>query len=346
MSRNRITWILGVLLLAGSFSYVAFPNKTTQAAKEASAPVLKPKSAGLIVAAGRVEPLSEEIKIGSELDGKLHAVLVEEGQSIRKGQVLATLENGDYAARIDLAAAKVRELEAALLRVNNGSRTEERREANASVREAEAVLANAKAELDRRSQLLTRGAIARTEYDVAEREYRVAQARVDAQTERQALVHDASRIEDRQRAAAEVERAKAQLAEANALYGKTVIRSPIDGVVLRKKLRTGESVSGKGDTPIVTLGDVHRLRIRVDVDESDVARLSLGQVAWVTAPAYADRKFTGKVVEIGQILGRKNVRTEEPTERVDTKILETLVELDPGQKIPVGLRVDAFIQAK
>jgi len=47
---------------------------------------------------------------------------------------------------------------------------------------------------------------------------------------------------------------------------------------------------------------------------------------------------------VGRILGRKNVRTDEPSERVDTKILETLVELDPGQQLPLGLRVDSFVE--
>jgi HlyD family secretion protein len=94
----------------------------------------------------------------------------------------------------------------------------------------------------------------------------------------------------------------------------------------------------------VTLGDTSRLRVRVDVDENDVAGVYVGQRAWVTAPAYGDRKFTGRVIQIGQMLGRKNVRKDEPSERVDTKILETLIELDPGTALPIGLRVDAFLE--
>jgi HlyD family secretion protein len=173
----------------------------------------------------------------------------------------------------------------------------------------------------------------------------VALARLDAVKERHAAVEDETRPEDLRRAEADIASARAQLQEAEAMLAKTIIRSPVDGVVLRKLLKTGESVSSKGGA-IVTLGDTSALRVRVDVDESDVARIREGQVAWVTAPAYRDRKFTGKVVEIGQILGRKNVRTDEPTERIDTKILETLVQLDPGQMLPVGLRVDAYIEAE
>ena len=63
----------------------------------------------------------------------------------------------------------------------------------------------------------------------------------------------------------------------------------------------------------------------------------------MTADTYGNKRFPGRVVRIGQELGRKNVRTDEPTERVDNKILETLVELDNDVDLPVGLRVNAFI---
>jgi HlyD family secretion protein len=79
------------------------------------------------------------------------------------------------------------------------------------------------------------------------------------------------------------------------------------------------------------------------VDEADVARLRDGQAAYVTADAFGQRRFTGRVVRVGQVLGRKNVRTDEPTERVDTKVLETLIELVDGHELPLGLRVQAFI---
>lgn len=336
---NRNIWILVILTGAVVAYSVAKPKSSPVAA--ATQPAAGQRA---IVAAGRVEPASEEIKIGSDLDGRLRSVPVEEGQSVRAGQVLAELDNGDYAARVALARATLKEREAALERLLNGARAEERTESQAGVREAEAVASNARLERERRSKLLDRGAISRTEFDTADREWLVAQARLDASRERHAVVEDQSRPEDIQRARAEVERSRAQIAEAEALLAKTIIRSPINAVVLRKKLKAGESVSGKGDVAIVTLGDIAHLRIRVDVDETDVSRLHLGQAAYFTAITYGDRRFTGHVSKIGQILGRKNVRTDEPTERVDTKILETLVDLDPSQSLPVGLRVDAFLE--
>jgi HlyD family secretion protein len=127
------------------------------------------------------------------------------------------------------------------------------------------------------------------------------------------------------------------------MLDKTSVRAPIDGVVFRRHRRAGESVSTQFDSPIVTLADRSRVRVRVDVDEADVARLGEGQLAYVTAAAFGDRRFAGRVVRVGRILGKKNVRTDEPADRVDTKILETLIELTDGRDLPLGLRVQAFI---
>lgn len=341
MKRN---WILtaGSLAVAAALLY---PRVITQAGAKAARPAERAAdSPKTIVAAGLVEPLSEQVKIGSELDGRLRQVTVAEGERVRQGQVVAVIENGDYQARVELAKAALAERQAELDRLVNGNRPEERREARANIREIEAIADHAKAERDRRQVLLDRGAISRTEFDALDREYRVAQARLEAAKERFAFVDADARSDEKMRAEAEVQRARAQIRESEAMLAKTLIRSPLNGVVLRRYLKTGESVSANGNTPIVALGDTSRLRVRMDVDEADVARLHLNQKAWVTASAYADRKFTGKVVQIGQALGRKNVRTDEPTERVDTKILETLIELDPGQVLPVGLRVDSYIE--
>ena len=128
------------------------------------------------------------------------------------------------------------------------------------------------------------------------------------------------------------------------MLAKTVVRAPMDGVILRRHLRAGETVSDKPEFPIFTMADDSILRVRVDVDETDVARVAVGQAAWFTADAFGDRKFLGHVVRVGEQLGRKRVRTDEPTERIDTKILETLVQLDGHPPLPVGLRVDSYIQ--
>ncbi len=343
---NRKYVVIGTIALAAGAALVgANQLQRCQAAAivKAAAPPSKSPSGGLIAAAGRVEPLSEEIRVGAEMNGKLKYVAVQEGDRVRKGQVIAALENADFAARVALAKAELAQKEAAELRARNGSRPEELREADQSVAEAKAVLDNAQSELRRRTALYQSGDIARSNYEVTEREMQVAKARYEAALQRQKIAYSATRSEDLAGARAEVERARAQLAESEAMFNKTLVRSPIDGIVLRKHLKTGESFSDQTANVILTLGDNSRLRVRADVDESDVGRVHEGQSAYVTAEAYGDRQFRGTVVRVGQILGRKNVRTDAPSERVDTKVLETLIELDAGVRLPAGLRVDTFI---
>jgi HlyD family secretion protein len=204
---------------------------------------------------------------------------------------------------------------------------------------------NAQSELRRRQELFSAGVVSREEMDRYLREADVAKAKYESAIQRHALVDDRAREEDRSLAEADLALAQAQLDEAQARYDKTFIRSPIDGTVLRKHHRSGESVSNSSTVPdpVLTIGDRKALRVRVDVDETDVSKVSVGQKAYLTADAYGKKRFWGRVVRVGQQLGPKNVRTDEPTEKVDTKILETLVELDPGSQLPDGLRVDAFI---
>ena len=236
--------------------------------------------ADLVAGPGRVEPLSESIKVGSEINGKLRSVLVEEGDHVRRGQVLGILENEDYRAQVASAEADLAEKEAILRKIVNGARSEERREALASVTEAQAVMENARAEMERRQRLYRDGVVSREEVDRYEREFKVAKARHDAAAEHYAVLDDPTREEDCARGEADVALARAQLDEARARYDKTFIRSPITGVVLRKHHRPGESVTNSSSSPdpLVTLGDEKVLRVRVDVDEDDVAKVRLAVV--------------------------------------------------------------------
>jgi len=344
LMKNRITWSMGLaaFLLTTSLA-ISFRR-----AHEAPFPATAAGSVQgpmLIAGPGRVEPYSEDIKIGSELSGRLKTVFVEEGDAIHRGQVLAELENADYLAEVESAKASVVAKEAALRKVVNGARRQERDEAWSSVDEAKAVMENAQSEAHRRQELFAAGVISREELDRYASEADVAKAKHEAAVQQHSLVDDHAREEDQSLAEADLQLAKAQLEEAQARYEKTFIRSPIDGTVLRKHHRSGESVSNSSTVPdpVLTIGDRKTLRVRVDVDETDVSKVHIGQKAYVTADAYGKQKFWGRVVRVGQQLGPKNVRTDEPTEKVDTKILETLVELDPDSQLPDGLRVDAFI---
>lgn len=345
MSKKAIILIAAAAFLV-TISLMLASTRSRAGSAPSAAAVAQAAVPNLIAGPGRVEPWSENIKIGSELSGKLKSVDVEEGDTIRRGQVLAVLENDDYLAQVKSAEAEGHAKDAALRKVVNGARGQERAEAWSAMDEARAVMENARSEMERREKLFAAGVISREEQERYAREYDVAEAKHQEASQHHSLVDDHAREEDRSLAEAELQLAKAQLQEAQARYEKTFIRSPIDGTVLRKHHRNGESVSNSATAPdpVLTIGDKKVLRVRVDVDETDVSKVQVGQKAYVTADAFGKQKFRGRVVRVGEQLGPKNVRTDEPTERVDQKILETLIELDStGAQLPVGLRVDAFI---
>ena len=197
--------------------------------------------------------------------------------------------------------------QAVLRKVVNGARRQERDEAWSSVNEAKAVMENAHSELHRRQELFSAGVVSREELDRYGREANVAKAKYEAAVQQHALVDDHAREEDRSLAEADLQLAEAQLDEAQARYQKTFIRSPIDGSVLRKHHRSGESVSNSSTVPdpILTIGDRKTLRVRVDVDETDVSKVQVGQKAYVTADAFGKQKFWGHVARGRSAVGPK-----------------------------------------
>jgi multidrug resistance efflux pump len=344
LKQRKLLLIAGTLLVVITASLM-LPSPHRRASGISAAVHASP-SVQWVAGPGLVEPIGEELKLGSELSGRLRSVNVNEGDRIHKGQVLAILENDDYTAQVRSGDADVLAKEATLRKVVNGARLQERREALSNVRAKKAVADNARGEAERYEALGTAGVISREEMERHTREYEVAMANYQEAVEHQSLVDDKAREEDRALAESNLQLARAQLEEAHARYAKTLIKSPIDGIVMRKHHHSGESISNSSTVsdPILTIGDTKVLRVRIDVDETEVSKVRVGQKAYVTADAYGGRKFWGHVVLVADRLGRKNVRTDEPNERVDSKILETVVELDTGTELRVGLRVDGFIE--
>jgi len=305
-----------------------------------------PPEQGVVAAPGRVEPVSEEIFVGAEIPGALKEILVREGEHVRKGQPLASLVNDDLTAAVAANNAQLGVREAELQRIVNGARNEERREAAASVREAKAAVDNAQVELKRREQLLSTGDIAKSRVDLADRDFRMANEHLAAVQEHLALVEAPAREDEMARAQSAVAAARAAVREAEGKLAKTMIRSPIDGVVLRRNLKAGESISDPFAQPVFTLGDVSALRVRVEIDETNVGMVRVGQPAYITADAWRGRKFPGRVATVGQLVTPRKVRTDAPGERLDRKVLEALVDLDPGSGLPPGLRVDVFVEVR
>ena len=192
--KRRILY--SVILLAVAVAAVEAMKYGHGAAAAAAKPVIAAPETTVICAAGVIEPATEVIKLAAQVAGVLRDVPVEEGQRLRRGQVIAVIENADFVARVAAAEATVKERQASIDRLVNGSREQERRGAEAAVAEAKSVLADARADIERKTALFESGVLSRAERERAERDYHVAEARLTQATEHFALVDAPARSDE------------------------------------------------------------------------------------------------------------------------------------------------------
>jgi HlyD family secretion protein len=300
-----------------------------------------------IAARGRVEGVSsQEIKLASRVVGRLKEVAVNDGDALRKGQVVAVLENDDLQAQVEQARANVQRAQALLEKLQNGARPEERAASRAALEEAQAAADNARQNLERSQKLFQEGGIiSKSVLEQAERDGRIAQARLESAGQNYKLIMAPPRAEDVAAARAELNLARAQLAQAQDNFNNTFVRSPVDGVVVKRYMNPGESISYESlYQPIVSVSDTTHLMVRTEVDETDISKIKLGQRASIRCDAFRGQTFYGHVVRISGGLGPKKIQTDNPTEKIDTDVLESFVEVDPGSPLRVGLRVDVYVE--
>ncbi|MGA2450495.1 MAG: efflux RND transporter periplasmic adaptor subunit [Polyangiaceae bacterium] len=292
---------------------------------------------------GIVEPADREVKIAGQVPGRIAKILVREGDHVEMGVAIAELESSSERAALEAAEGDLESAKADLLRTSRGLRKEDVDSIVADTEGARARAALSRDELERTEKLAVGGAATPDELDRARRQADSDKRALESQEAKRRAALAGSRTEDIVQSRAKVLGSAARRDEAKAQLERLTIRAPIAGEILQLKFRAGEYYTPGGDA-IVIMGDTRVLRVRMDVDERDIARVALGANAFATASAFPGRRFAGKVVEIGKRIGRKNVRTDDPTERIDTKILEVVFQLDDRQGLVPGLRVVGYVE--
>ena len=304
-----------------------------------------PGNGSLVGGNGVVEPAQRETKVAAQVSAVIAKVFIKEGDQVKAGDVLVQLANSVELAAFEAAEADANAERASLARTLKGLRLEDR-DAVAAESAASKSRAELSAGIAARTELLAKsGAATQDEFERTRRQAQADQASFRATEARARAAEAGSRFEDITFQRARLLAAQARSAQAMATLDRLTIRAPLEGEVLQIKFREGELYSFQGTEPLVVMGDTRHLRVRMDVDERDIARLSLGAAAWVTADAFGARKFVGTVTEIGRRFGRKNIRTDDPTEKNDTKVLEVVIELEGNAPLVPGQRVTSFITA-
>jgi HlyD family secretion protein len=341
VKRTVLIVLVGVI---ASAAILLLPRARSHPAANASEAQSSPGLASerRIAAPGVIEAASEEITVRAETAGRLTSVPVDEGDHVSRGEIVATVDRSLAHAQLKAAEAEAELRRSELTALLKGANGLQRLQAWVGYKEAETGVEQARAELDRRKKLFDQGALPEEEVERAANALTLAEQRQEEAGLRRRMMGAAPLDTDREHATAALRAAEANVDEARSLLAKTIVRAPISGVVVHRYLHAGELAS-EASGPILTIADTSHLRVRAEIDEADVGLLHLGEPAYATAPAYGDRKFSGHVIRIAGELGRKTVTSGDPAERMDTKVLETLIDLDPGASLPLGLRVTCFI---
>ena len=295
--------VLGVGALAISF-FSAFLKKNKTFPPEKIVTAERASLARSVVAIGKIESLSR-VEVKSKANGIIKLLLVNVGDKVKTGQILAELDKENLEARVREARAQLEGTEA-----NLQSATTE--EARARIEAVNPDLEFVRREYERNKRLFSKGVVSEQQVEDSHKLYEIAVNRRDLLD---------SGINN---AAAQVRQARARVAEARAaldraeddLRNATVV-APIDGVVLTRDKEVGDAVSsilnlGSAATLIMTLGDTSTVYVKGNVDESDVGKISLGMTARTTVESFPGETFQGTVTNIAPMgLEKDNVTTFE-----------------------------------
>jgi HlyD family secretion protein len=336
---SKLLYLLIAVLLVG-VGWLWLGHKTPPGRADTS--VTRPR---VLVAPGRVEPVHDAVKLAFEAQGRIAEILVDEGDTVHAGQVLARLDDRIAKTRVAAADAALAQAKARHLLALRGPRIEDIAAARAGAQAAATNAAHRSVEQARSEQLSKAGALATTVVDADAADARVASAQATAATARYQALAKGTRPEQIEDAAAAILLAQADLDAAKVALGQTVLTAPTDGVILRRTAEVGALVTLMAPAPVLSMADVSQLEIRAEIDEADLAAISVGDAAYATADAYGERRFPVRITRVTQELGRKTVRDDDPRARVDTRVLEIIARFDatpggsPTVALPLGLRM-------
>lgn len=347
-----LKYVLPVIALSGLAFGLWTVNKGAQpvhVAPPAAAPAEAP-FVETIAGAGIVEARTQNIAIGTPVAGVVVEVLAQIGQKVKRGDVLFRIDDRDRRAELAVREAALAAAQAQLAQLENAPRAEDLPPLEARVSLAETDLADQKRQLEIAESLPDKRAMATQEWDrrrfaVLASEARLAAARGDL-----AKVRAGAWEPDRAVARANVASAAARLDAQRVEVERTVVRASVDGTVLQSNVRAGEYATagaqpGTNTQPLMLLGDVDVLHVRVDIDENDAWRFKPGARGVAHVRGNRDLKTDIEFVRVDPYVLPKRSLTGESTERVDTRVLQVLYRFD-AKSLPVyaGQQMDVFLE--
>jgi HlyD family secretion protein len=304
--RKKPLIVLAVLLAVGAIVFANLQSRREKTVKVTIDKVAKQNLISLVSASGEIKP-KKNINISAQVPGRIVKIGVVEGQEVKAGDFLLKLDSTQYEANAD--------------RDQNFIRA-----ANADLIQSEARLKRDKSSFDRQQKLFEDSLISKDQLEAAKAQYDVSVAQTNA-------------IEF------QIKQAEASLKSTMDSLAKTTYISPIDGIITSLQVEEGETaIIGTMNNPgtvMLTIADLSVMEVEVEVDETDVIGVSLGQESDVRVDAMPGTIFKGKVTEIGSSALQKAAAGVSTQESKDFKVVVTLE--NPARQLKPGLSASADI---
>lgn len=298
----RTKWLLITLVAAGIgiSSAAYFGTSGSAAAPEyLTAPVTRGDVVDTVEATGTLEAL-ETVEVGSQVSGSIKSLHADFNSSVKAGQVIAQLEPSLFEAQVEQAKSSLLRLQA-------------------DVERARVTVDDAAIKLQRAQDLWAKQLIARTDLDTADATAKQAQASLKS-------------------AEAQLAQGDASLNQSQVNLSHTIIRAPIDGIVISRNVNVGQTVAASMSAPVlfVIARDLTRMRVNASIGEADIGRITTGQTATFGVDAYPGRRFSGKVSQVRL----------QPTVESNVVSYVTLIDvankdlrLKPGMTASIGVEI-------
>jgi HlyD family secretion protein len=305
--KKRTLLVLGIILVIGVIVLLNLQSQREKTVKVTVEKVKRQDLTSLVSASGEVKP-KKNVEISAQVPGRIIKIGVVEGQEVKAGDFLLKLDSTQYEAYADRDRALVQGARAELIQV-------------------EARLARDRSYYDRQQKLFDEELISKDQLEMAKVQFDVSIAQVSG-------------------IRSSILQAEASLKSTLDNIAKTTYVAPIDGIITSLRVEEGEvAIIGTMNNPgtvLLTLADLSVMEVEVEVDETDVVGVHLGQEANIRVDAFPSVTFKGQVTEIGSSALQRSLAASASTQEAkDFKVVVTLA--DPPQRLKPGLSASADI---
>jgi HlyD family secretion protein len=304
--KKSIITVTSLLVVAGgAYAYWRFGNETKEPTY-LTAPVTKANIRQVVSSTGTLQAVTT-VLVGSQVSGTIAKLNADYNSKVKKGQIVAELDQARFAARVEETRANVLS-------------------AQANLAKAKVALEDAGRTLKRTKELKQRELVSQSELDAAQTSYDSAQAQVNVTQ-------------------SQVGQAQASMNQAQIDLGYTIIRSPVDGIVISRSVDVGQTVAASLSAPTLftIANDLTKMEVHSNVDEADIGNISEGQDVSFTVDAHAQRRFRGKVLQVRnapQVI--QNVVTYDSVVRINNKELLLKPGMTANVQFLVAQKEDAL----